>query len=78
MAVYIATFFSHYSAIRFGRALKQRGIAGTLMPIPRALSSSCGTCVRFSAESDAAFRTEDIERIFRMENGKFTQVFSSL
>ncbi|MGI6031268.1 MAG: DUF3343 domain-containing protein [Eubacteriales bacterium] len=44
---YIATFFSHFGALNFARQL---GKSAQLMPVPRFLSSSCGTCVRFCQE----------------------------
>ena len=43
---YIATFFSHFGAIRYKKLCEQQGIAAKAMPVPRDLSSSCGTCVR--------------------------------
>ena len=48
---YIATFFSHFGAIRFKKEMKDI-INPALRPVPRALSSSCGTCVRFEATDD--------------------------
>lgn len=45
----VATFFSHFGAMRFARLCRGRGVAAELMPVPRSLSSSCGTCVRFEA-----------------------------
>ena len=47
----IATFFTHFGAVRMKRACDAAGVPAKLMPVPRALSSSCGTCVRY--ESDA-------------------------
>lgn len=44
--VYIVTFYSHFGAVRFKRLCDARGIAAKVMPVPRNLSSSCGTCVR--------------------------------
>lgn len=46
---YIAAFFSHFGATRFRRLCRDRGVEVELMPVPRAISSSCGTCARFSA-----------------------------
>ena len=43
---YIATFFSHFGAIRYKKLCEQAGYAAKTMPVPRTLSSSCGTCVR--------------------------------
>lgn len=45
---YVATFFSHFGATRFRRECRQAGIACELAPVPRTLSSSCGTCALFS------------------------------
>lgn len=46
---YIATFHSHYGAIAFQKALAKEGLLVTLKPVPRYLSSSCGTCGAFDA-----------------------------
>ena len=43
----IATFYSHFGAIRFKRTCESLGAKADVMPVPRNLSSSCGTCVRF-------------------------------
>lgn len=43
----IATFYSHFGAIRFKKLCEQRGWSARVMPVPRDLSSSCGTCVRY-------------------------------
>lgn len=44
---YIATFFSHFGAVRFHRDMRRQGVEAGLQPVPRDLSSSCGTAVRF-------------------------------
>ena len=48
---YIATFYSHFGAIRFKKICEKQGHAARLMPVPRDLSSSCGTCVSYEADS---------------------------
>lgn len=48
--VYIATFYSHFGAIRFKKICEEKQIEAKIMPVPRNLSSSCGTCVRYEAE----------------------------
>ena len=45
--ILIATFYSHFGAVHFKRYCGTRGWEAKLMPVPRQLSSSCGTCVRF-------------------------------
>ena len=46
----IATFYSHFGAIRFRQQCQSRGLPARAMPVPRDLSSSCGTCVRFEGD----------------------------
>ena len=53
---YIATFYSHFGAIRFKKLCAGRGWAARVMPVPRDLSSSCGTCVRYEGDD---FRPSD-------------------
>ena len=54
MKQYVATFFSHFGALRFQKLCTKLGYEAQLAPVPRSLSSSCGTCVLFRApELDA-------------------------
>jgi len=48
---YIATFHSHFGAMLYSKSLKKQGIAAKLMPVPRKVSSSCGTCVCYEHTS---------------------------
>ena len=69
---YIATFYSHFGAIRFKKLCERRGWAARVMPVPRDLSSSCGTCVRYDGTdlcpSDGM--PEEVEQIVEVtENG---------
>lgn len=47
---YIATFYSHYEALKFRALLEGRGIRAKLMSVPRTVSSSCGTCCSFLSD----------------------------
>lgn len=51
MKQYIATFHTHLSALMTCRSLEKAGITARMAPVPRALSSSCGTCVFYTAEN---------------------------
>ena len=51
MREYIATFHTHLSALLTSRSLTELGIRAQMMPVPRKLSSSCGTCVRYFSDS---------------------------
>lgn len=61
MNEYIVTTYSHHDAIQIMRLLKSHGISVTLCPVPREISSSCGTCARFFAEADPAPLLDKIE-----------------
>ena len=58
----IATFYSHFGAIRFRQDCRSRGIPAKAMPVPRDLSSSCGTCVRYEGDCPDA-PPEEVEQI---------------
>ena len=78
MNQYIATFFTHFGAVRFSRMLKEQGIDCKVMPVPRKVSSSCGSCVRFTAESEPAFHTQDVEGMYIAQDDSYIQTYSSL
>ena len=69
--IYIATFFSHFGAMHCKRLCDRAGLPAKLMPVPRKLSSSCGTCVRVEAQdAEQIPRTEESEQIaLEEENG---------
>lgn len=70
MKTYIATFFTHFGALTLSKKCKAAGIKSQLMPVPRKLSSSCGTCVKFEAENfDVIFHSdveEELENCYEM------------
>ncbi|MFR3492548.1 MAG: putative Se/S carrier-like protein [Blautia sp.] len=50
-----------------------------VMPVPRDLSSSCGTCVRFVAEGEFPEKNEEVEQIVRqVRKGEYICIFSCL
>ena len=69
---YIATFFSHFGAIRFKKLCQNASWPAKVMPVPRDLSSSCGTCVRYegTALCPDTNMPEEVEQIVEVtENG---------
>jgi len=44
---YLATFYTHYGAMRFHKYCRKGGLSAKMTPVPRELSASCGVCVRF-------------------------------
>jgi len=74
--IYIATFYTHYGAMKFWKECERRDIVAQAMPVPRALSASCGTCVRFETESlDMKAGQYDLEGCYLVrEDGSFCAV----
>ena len=65
MKEYIATFHTHLSALMTSRNLTGLGLQARMMPVPRKLSSSCGTCVRYLAEEPKlSAMDEDVEAVY--------------
>ena len=79
MNEYIATFHTHLAALMTCRALSQLGIAARMMPVPRKLSSSCGTCVRYLAqEPNLDVMDEDVEAVYeKIGSESYTLVMSA-
>lgn len=75
---FIATFYSHFGAIRFKKNCQKKNLDACMMPVPRDLSSSCGTCVRFEAASDDCIQLdehEEMEQMVRLEAGGYKPVY---
>ncbi len=74
---YIATFFTHYGAMTFQRLLKGQGKAARMSPVPRALSASCGVCVRFDGQglSETA-EAVDLEGVYQEIETGYLQIDS--
>jgi hypothetical protein len=72
---YIATFYTHAAALMTNRALKKHGLNAKLGPVPRKLSSSCGTCVMFEAD-DPHFSDmdSDVEAVYAVSDTGFTEL----
>ena len=63
---FVATFYTHLAALRTARALEAAGVRAVLAPVPRALSSSCGTCVFYGGDAPLLERMDaDTEAVYR-------------
>ncbi len=72
MNTYLATFHTHLSALLSCQALQGAGHTARMMPVPRSLSSSCGTCVRYTAGEDCrALLDRDAEALYQEEDGAY-------
>ena len=65
MREFVATFHTHLAALMTSRSLTALGVQAQMMPVPRKLSSSCGTCVRYLAgEPNLDAMDEDVEAVY--------------
>lgn len=75
--IYIATFYSHFGAMRYKKICDSKGASARLMPVPRNLSSSCGTCVAY--EGDIILpegpSLEEVEQIAEKTESGFRVVY---
>ena len=71
--IYIATFYSHFGAVRFKKECKKENITAEAMPVPRDLSSSCGTCVKFETKKDiSAFSwSQEVEQVVEITDAGY-------
>lgn len=74
---YIVTFFSHFGAVRMRREIQRYGVMGRIMPVPRDLSSSCGTCLTYDADDGWTPKDEfgEIEKIVTVTDGGYRTVY---
>lgn len=73
----VATFFNHYGAMKMKKAL---GPDAVLRPVPRLLSSSCGTCVFINRKEDALKdildnADENLEAVYTKDGEKYTNIW---
>ena len=67
----VVTFHTHYGALRFR---KRHGSICTLKPVPRSLSSSCGTAAFIRGAVDMSMADEYVEGIYEKEGDGWRRV----
>lgn len=74
---YVATFHTHVSALMTCQALKRLRVAAHMAPVPRKLSSSCGTCLFYEAEEPHLdSMNEDVEDVYHIaEEGVYQPLY---
>ncbi|MGN0298914.1 MAG: DUF3343 domain-containing protein [Lachnospiraceae bacterium] len=77
MMKYIATFYSHFGAIRFKKICEKQHISAKIMPVPRNLSSSCGTCVQYESNAPCPIEQfpEEVEQAVLVEQDGYTILY---
>lgn len=69
---YLATFYTQAAALLSNRALKNAGIESKAGPVPRELSSSCGTCVRYIADAPMKeLLDRDVESVYEIRESGY-------
>ena len=75
---YVATFYTHAAALISNRTLTKLGIPSRLAPVPRSISSSCGTCLMY--ESDDPHLSEmdrDVEGVYAVSDGGYCELMKN-
>ena len=69
----------HSDSIRYVRLCKSRGLEARTMPVPRSLSSSCGTCVKYSAPEPLFDPSHDEmeQMVICNDDGSYTQIYKA-
>ena len=77
MNEYIATFYSHFGAMRYKKLCDKSGCQAKLMPVPRTLSSSCGTCVGYFGNDSLIDEKyiDELEQIVKVTNAGYEMVY---
>ncbi len=75
--IYIATFFAHIGAVKFKKACDEIKIPARVMPVPRALSSSCGVCVRFEYDGTDVKKliNPDMEKLVKNDAPGYEEIY---
>ena len=63
----VITFHTHFGAMKLYKSLKKQGELVRMVPVPRALSSDCGSCVRLSLDAQPkalSYLSEDAEAVY--------------
>lgn len=75
---YIATFYTHAAALMTNRTLNRIGIRSRLGPVPRALSSSCGTCVMYASDDPHLKDMDrDVEGVYAVAQGHYKELLKN-
>ena len=77
MNKYIATFFSHFGALSYFKALEKQGVNAKLMPVPRKVSASCGTCAGYEHSTYIDLDGCELDSIYLEANNGLECVFKS-
>ncbi|MGH4038423.1 MAG: DUF3343 domain-containing protein [Sphaerochaeta sp.] len=70
---YLLTFHTQLDAVIARKSLTSKNIKIKLAPVPRALSSSCGTCARAYSVSKDDLRGINMESLYIIKDEKYIE-----
>jgi hypothetical protein len=72
---YLATFYTHFDATKYHKYIRKKGAMASLKPVPRKLSSSCGSCVVFTMAGELPLEelltAADVERLYQVDGNDY-------
>ena len=74
----VITFYTHHSAQLTHKMLSSAGVSSKMSPVPRKLSSSCGSCVIAEVdEVDTGLIDEDFEAVYKADGDNYITLLSN-
>lgn len=74
----VITFYTHHSAQMTFRVLKRESVNSRMAPVPRSLSSSCGSCVIVESDAiDLNLLDEDYEAVYKFDGKSYVKISSN-
>ena len=70
----VATFANYYGAMLFRKTV---GAGCTLRPVPRSLSSSCGTCAFFEGPFREEYVNANLEAVYELKDGSYEKIYEN-
>lgn len=77
---YLATFHTHFDALKYHKYIKGLGQKALMKPVPRKLSSSCGSCVVFTLPPHLSvddIDTKDMESLYLVEENNYKLIIDN-
>lgn len=72
---YLLTFHTQLDAVIARKALSSKNVEIKLSPVPRSLSSSCGTCAKvYNVEKDI-LKDVEMEELYKINGDEYIKEF---
>lgn len=77
MSAYFLLFHTIHDVLKAEKALKKEGCSFELVPVPRNLSSDCGSCIRLDGDPSAVtpyLRHIELDRCFFFDGRTYSEM----